>query len=144
VKRSQSEKDKKLADNERLLRWWKKFHREQLEEALAGVHHDVLERMMAQLKDLKSARELVNAITAEDWSTVDADTRLIVLHELNVAIAALREKQGLSPIDDPLPGEPDNAFRIIKNLFQISAPAEKPQPGNGNIARANDEKVTHE
>src|SRR6516164_8207776 len=123
MRRSQSEKDKKLADNERLLRWWKKFHRERLEEALAGVHHDVLERMMAQLKDLKSARELVSAMAAEDWSTVDADTRSIVLHELNVAICKLREKCNPDePIDDPLPGQPDNAFRIIKNLFNSFPP----------------------
>ena len=126
--RRSEKKDKKLADNERLLRWWKKFHREQLEEALAGVHRDVLERVMARLKDLRSARELVNAMAAEDWSTVDAETRLIVLHEINIAIAALREKQGMPPIDDPLPGEPDNAFRIIKNLFRVSAPAECRNP----------------
>ena len=121
--RRSEKKDKKLADNERLLRWWKKFHRERLEEALAGVHHDVLERMMAQLKDLKSARELVNAIAAEDWSTVDADTRLIVLHELNVAVCKLREKHSQEPIDDPLPGQPDNAFRIIKSLFNSFPPS---------------------
>jgi len=78
--------------------------------------------MMAQLKDLKSARELVNAIAAEDWSTVDADTRLIMLHELNVAICKLREKHNQEPIDDPLPGQPDNAFRIIKNLFNSFPP----------------------
>jgi hypothetical protein len=126
--RRSEKKDKKLADDARLLRWWKKFHREQLEEALAGVHHDVLERMMVQLKNLKFARELVNAMAAEDWSTVDADTRLIVLHELNVAICALREKHGQEPIDDPLPGEPDNAFRIIKNLFKVSASAESRNP----------------
>ena len=62
--RRSEKKDKKLADDARLLRWWKKFHREQLEEALAGVHHDVLERMMVQLKNLKFARELVNAMAA--------------------------------------------------------------------------------
>ena len=59
---------------------------------------------------------------------MDADTRLIVLHELNVAICALREKHGQEPIDDPLPGEPDNAFRIIKNLFKVSASAESRNP----------------
>jgi hypothetical protein len=51
-----------------------------------------------------------------------------VLHELNVAICALREKHGQEPIDDPLPGEPDNAFRIIKNLFRVSALAECRSP----------------
>jgi len=52
-----SEKDKKLADDARLLRSWRAFHREQLQEALVGLHRDVMGRLMAQLKDLRSARE---------------------------------------------------------------------------------------
>ena len=118
MKRRLSDKQKKrLAANAKLMRWWRNWHAEQLQEALAGVHRDVLQRVMAQLKDLRSARELVNAMAAEDWSVVDADTRLIVLHEINVAIAALREKQGLPFVDDPLPGSPASAFQIIKAMF---------------------------
>jgi hypothetical protein len=37
-----SEKDKKLADDARLLRAWKKFHREEREAVLAGPHGSVL------------------------------------------------------------------------------------------------------
>src|SRR5262249_25472863 len=47
-----------LADNARLLRARKDWHGEQLEEALAGVHQAVAERVMAQLENLKSARAL--------------------------------------------------------------------------------------
>jgi len=50
------EKDKELADRGRLLRAWKRWHAELMEQALAGVHGAVLERLMAQLKDLRSAR----------------------------------------------------------------------------------------
>jgi len=100
--RRKSEKDQKLADDARLLKAWRNWHAEQLEEALAGVHHDVLKRLMAQLKDLRSARELVSFISAQDWSTVDADTRFICLHEINTAICALRQKLGqpIHPADD--------------------------------------------
>jgi hypothetical protein len=112
-----AKQEKKLADDAKLVRAWRNWHAEQLQEALAGLHRDVLGRVMAQLKNLRSARELVTAVAAEDWSVVDADTRLVVLHQINVAIAALREKQGLEPIDDPLPGQPDNAYRIIKAMF---------------------------
>jgi hypothetical protein len=122
--RSKSAKDKELENNARLLRVWRKGHAEQLVEALAGAHHAVLTRMMAQLENLKSARELVDAITAEDWSVVDADTRFICLHEINTAICRLRERNGLVVIDDPLPGELDNAYRIIKAMFdKFPAPA---------------------
>jgi hypothetical protein len=61
-------KDQKLADNARLLRAWRKWHGEQLEEALAGVHRDVVERLLAQLKDLRSTRELLAFIEAQDWA----------------------------------------------------------------------------
>jgi hypothetical protein len=39
------------------------------------------------------------------------------VHELNVAIMALREKHGLDPLDDVLPGEPDTPFRLLRKLL---------------------------
>jgi hypothetical protein len=82
----------------------------------------VLERLMGELKDLQSARALVDFISAQDWSAVDADTRLIALHEINTAITKLRERTGLDPISDPLPGQPENAFRIIRKLMTSFPP----------------------
>lgn len=120
---SKQTRERELADNARLLRAWKRWHTEQLEEALAGVHGAVIGRMMAQLKDLKSARELVDAMVAEDWSAVDANTRLVALHQINAAITALRLSLDADPISDPLPGQPDNAFRIIKSLFNSFPPS---------------------
>jgi len=117
MKLHRSEKEqKKLADDAYFLRAWKKFHAEQLTEALAGVHADVMQRLMAQLKDLRSARELVAFIEAQDWSAVDADTRLIALHEINNAITQLRERLGQEPIDDALPHEPLRAFQLVRNI----------------------------
>jgi hypothetical protein len=98
---------KALADRAHLLRAWRRWHVEQLEEALADVHADVMSRLMAQLKDLHSARELVNFIAAQDWSVVDTDTRFTALHEINIAITKLRERNGQEPISDPLPGAPE-------------------------------------
>jgi hypothetical protein len=114
--------DQKLADNARLLRSWHRWHREQLEAALAGIHRDVIERLLAQLNNLHSARALVNFIDTQDWAAVDANTRLIALHEIGRAITALRERNGLVPIDDPLPGAPENAFRIIKTIISSFPP----------------------
>jgi len=83
--RPKSKVDKKLEDDARLLRAWRQRHGEQLEEALAGVHADVMQRLMTQLKDLHSARELVVFIEAQNWAAVDADTRVIALFEINRA-----------------------------------------------------------
>jgi hypothetical protein len=117
MKRLPRDQEKELADDARLPRAWRKWHAEQLEEALASMHGAVLARLMEELKDLRSARELVDFIAAQDWSAIDADARFIALHEINTAITKLRVKSGLEPIDDAPPGQSDNAFRIIKALF---------------------------
>jgi hypothetical protein len=75
MKRRRSEKEQKLIDDARLMRAWRAWHADQLTR-----------RLMAQLEDLRSARELVAFITAQDWGVVDANTRLIALHEINAAI----------------------------------------------------------
>jgi hypothetical protein len=116
-RRRKSEEDKALAENAYLLRAWWKWHAEQLQEALTGAHRDVIGRLMAELTDLRSADALVAFIETVDWSAVDANTRLIALHEINSAICKVREKRGLDAIDDALPGEPPRAFQVIRSII---------------------------
>jgi hypothetical protein len=54
-----------MRHNARLLRAWRTFHRERLEEALDDVGRGALERLLAQLEDLRSARELVACVSAQ-------------------------------------------------------------------------------
>jgi hypothetical protein len=116
--------EQKLADDARLMREWRKWHREQLEEALAGVHRDVLKRLMAHLEKLHSARALVALIESIDWGAIDARTRLVALHETSQAICRLRESQNLPVFDDPLWDAPFNAFlRIREVVNQFPAPS---------------------
>jgi hypothetical protein len=82
-------------------------------------------RLMEQLKQRRSARELVDFIAAEDWNAVDADTRFIALHEINNAITKLRERAGLVPIDDALPSEHPTAFQLIKSILSFPQTREK-------------------
>jgi hypothetical protein len=133
---SKQARERELADDAYLLRAWKKFHRDELAEALVGLHRDVMARLMEHLKQLRSARELVKFIEAQDWSAVDAHTRLVALHKINQAICALREKQGLIPIDDALPHEPPRAFQIVRGIItKFPAPSQErpthrgPYPG---------------
>lgn len=67
-----------------MLRAWRNWYREELEAALAGLHGAVIAELMG--------------------------TRLTVLHEVNSTITRLRERNGLAPIDDPLPSERENVF----------------------------------
>jgi hypothetical protein len=116
--RPKSDKDKKLADDARLLRAWKAFHREERETALAGPHAAVLSELFRMFKNLAHVRpsQLIGFIRSVDWTAVDYETRMVVVHELDNAITKFREKQGKDPIDDNLPGEPDTPFRTIKAI----------------------------
>ena len=122
MNRRQSEKDKKLADNERLLRWWKKFHREEREAVLAGPHSVVLGELFRMFKNLQHVRpaQLLGFARSIDWAAIDADTKLVTLHELNAAITRFREKRGLEPIDDTVSDEPP--FRTIKAILFPASP----------------------
>ena len=60
-----------------------------------------------------------------------ADTRAILLHEINATITTVRERSNpKEPISDPLPGEPPSAFRMIREIItKVSPPSrEKANP----------------
>jgi len=79
--------------------------------------------MLENLKHIQPS-QLIGFTRSLDWTAIDYDTRLTVLHWINVAIAAYREKRGVEPIDDNLPGQPDTPYRTIKAiLFAASPPA---------------------
>ena len=122
MKRRQSEKDKKLADDARLLKWWRAWHREQLEQALAGPHGAVLAELFRMFKNLQHVRpaQLLGFARSIDWAAIDADTKLVTLHELNAAITRLREKHNMEPIDDTVSDEPP--FRMIKAIMFPASP----------------------
>ena len=121
--RRKSEKDKKLADDARLMRWWKAWHREQREAVCAGPHGAVLGELFRMLLNLKHVQpaQLIGLARSIDWVVIDYDTKLTVLHEINSSITKFREKRGLEPIDDTVEGEPP--FRTLKAiLFPARAP----------------------
>jgi hypothetical protein len=129
MRRSQSEKDK-LADNERLLRWWKAWHCEQRDAVLSGPHGAALVELFRMFKNLQHVQpaQLIGFARSIDWAVIDADTKLIVLHEFNAAITKFREKRGLEPIDDTVADEPP--FRTLKAiLFPSSRAPTGAQPG---------------
>jgi hypothetical protein len=116
--------DQKLADASRLLRAWKKFHRDELEAVRAGPHAAVLNELFRMFKNLKHVQpsQLIGFTQSIDWTAIDYSVRLVVLHELNTSITAFREKQGLELISDPLPHEPETPFRMIKAIVFASSP----------------------
>jgi len=127
MKRPRTHEEKALAERSWLLRAWKRWHREERDAALAGPHGLMLAellRIFANLKHVKPA-QLIGFVRSIDWASVDAATKLVVIHEFNVAITAIREKNGLPPIDDGLPGEPDTPFRIVRAIVLTASPPDE-------------------
>jgi hypothetical protein len=123
MKRRNTAQEKKLADDARLLRWWKAWHREQRQAALSGPHAASLGELFRMLDNLQHIQpsQLIGLTRFIDWTVIDADTKLTVLHEINISITRFREKRGLEPIDDTVSDEPP--FRVIKAiLFPARAP----------------------
>jgi hypothetical protein len=119
--RRNSEKDKKLADDACLLRAWHNWHAEELAEALAGPHRVIATQVVTFLKMMTmtpaAADALLTLMRSHTWADVDADTRFILLHEINTAITRMREKNGMPPIDDPLPDSRENVFLLVKKYL---------------------------
>jgi len=118
---------KKVEDQSRLLRAWKKFHREERETVLAGPHNVVLAELFRMFENLAHVQpvQLIGLVQSIDWMTIDYTAKLVVVHELNTAIAAFREKHGLDPIDDPLPGQPESPSRAIRAIVFASSPPDE-------------------
>jgi hypothetical protein len=119
-RRNQTQLEKELADNSRLLSAWRQWHREQLDEVLKGPHAHLLRELLQFLRSmtLKSAPQLIRLIRGQDWRRIDAATKLTVLHEINGAITRLRERNGLPPFDDSLETEPRTGFLIVRELLR--------------------------
>jgi hypothetical protein len=117
--RSKTTKDKGLANNAHLLRAWKRWHRERLEEATAGPHAIIVTQVVEFLKTITpaSANALLALLRSHMWSDVDADTKFELLHTINDAISRMRERNNMPVIDDPLPDQRANAFLLIKETL---------------------------
>jgi hypothetical protein len=123
----------KLDDDARLLRGWKQWHRAERDAALAGPHGAMLSELLRMVGTLEHAKpaQLVGFMRSIDWGFIDYDTRLNVLHELNIAIVTFREKHGLAPFDDGASDEPTTPFLQTRALL-LFPPCEAPsgaQPG---------------
>jgi hypothetical protein len=121
MKRDKTAKEKELADNERLLRQWRKWHHERLAEILAGPHAVIATQVVTFLRIIEltpsTANALLELMRGQCWADVEADTRFELLHLINSTITDMRTKSSMPAIDDPLPDQPANAFLLIKQIL---------------------------
>jgi hypothetical protein len=118
-KRAEQARDKALQERDHLLRNWLRLRGQRLAQLLAGPQGDAVRALVRFLDGItfEQAPTLVEFIAASKLRTTDADIRFEILHLIDWAIASLREKQGLPPFDDALPGERLTAFQIIRGLL---------------------------
>jgi hypothetical protein len=103
-------------DNDvRLLRQWRRWHRDEIDQAFTGPHGAVVARIIGFLEHMtiRSAPSLVALVRSQNWQTIEYGNRLIVLHEISSAITALRERHRLPPFDDAL-DEKLSAFQLVR------------------------------
>jgi hypothetical protein len=119
-KRQAKAAEKALAERDSLFSYWKLWRRERLEALLASPHGAVGRKLVDFLKTLTFVNEmsLVEHVQTNGWADADSDTRFEALSLIDSNLIALRERNGLLPFDDPLPGEPDSAFLILRELLQ--------------------------
>lgn len=90
------------------------------EEVLGGPEGPRVRAMVAWVATLgpDDADELVEVVAGEDWLlSAPQDVRLAALRLIGDEIGRIRRETGLLEFDDPLPGEPDTAFQIIRRLL---------------------------
>jgi hypothetical protein len=95
-----------------------RYERERLVEAFAGQHGEKLRQFIEFLDivTLQSAAALIDR--AREFQAADDDTRFLVLRSIDSAIIRLRERHKMMPFDDPLPGQPLNAFLTIREILR--------------------------
>jgi hypothetical protein len=130
---------KALAERRTGYRLWVKWRRERLDELLAGPYGAPARALLDVCKNPKtSPRELIAFVAAGPWAHADRDTRFEILSLLDGFIVKKREKAGLDPFDDALPGEPDSLFVILRAMLADPPP-------DGGAARCADrlEQLQH-
>jgi len=105
-----------LEERSRMFRLWKKWHRERVVKPLAGPYSAAARELadFLEMMSLTSGSELIELVHRGPWRGADHVTQFEILRLIDGALAHLRERDGLPPFDDALPGEPLTVFQIIR------------------------------
>jgi hypothetical protein len=116
-----TDRDKALDDRDRMFRRWRAWHAEELETVAAGPWHVELSGLLDFLvnMDLNSGDALIELVKHQGWHGAGAGVRYLILREIDLAIARVREENNLPPFDDALPwgSEAPTVFSVIKEFL---------------------------
>jgi hypothetical protein len=99
-----------------------RFKKAEHQNLLSSRHSFNYRQLLTILKGLlltaQSSNELVAYIRRAKWlQRLDDHHRHAVISIIDNKIVRMRVLDGLSPFDDPLPGQPDNAFIAIRKTM---------------------------
>jgi len=114
---------KRLDERSRLAAHFRREEARRVAEALASPRGRQLADLLAGFDHLAidDADLMITTVATQDWLLrADVDFRYLALRLIDARIARIRRDAGLPELDDPLPGEPDNAFLILKRMLRVT------------------------
>lgn len=109
-----TKQQKALAEQRYEFRQWKRWRRERLEALLQGPYGGSTQALLAFFKTMTGPTALINFIEAGPWRDADPNVRFEILALVDAVIMKHRERMGMPPFDDALPGQLENAFLILR------------------------------
>jgi hypothetical protein len=111
---------KEQDDQRRMMNMYRRNFVERKRTLLAGEYRPQLAVLIKFIRRLmpEHAVPLIEMIRQAHWlKAADMSTRLMVLSLIDSSIIRHRIRHGLPPLDDPVMGQPDNVFLIVRKLL---------------------------
>ncbi|MFE1601587.1 hypothetical protein [Methylobacterium sp. ID0610] len=116
------EAEKKLREDEKLSKLYRAWKRQKMQALLDGPNGEAIrepDRFMKTMR-LTDAEALIARIEAAAWiHGMSADDRADLLSLIGRRIVLMRERNGLDPFNDGVPGDPPRAFERIKTIMGV-------------------------
>lgn len=117
--------EKAVKERERAARIYRAARKAELKQLFnSGEDGKRLWRLHATLghfgiEDAARMKEYVQQEVDSWLGDAPKDIRYEALRLIDQRIIRIRQRAGLLPFDDPLPGEPDKAFQTIKKMLRL-------------------------
>ena len=114
--------EKAVHDRDRLYRQYKAAKKQELAELYADPEWgDVLRKFVATLKHFgpEHADRMVEYVSTHKLTQAPLDIRFAALQQCDYRITRIRQRAGLVPFDDPLPGEEPTVFTLCKRALGL-------------------------
>jgi hypothetical protein len=115
--------EKRREERNRLAARYRNEEARRVAEALSSPLGRKLADLLAGFDRLSidDADRMIDTVAAQGWLIgTDREFRQLALRLIDRRIARIRRDAGLPDLDDPLPGEPESAFLILKRLLKVT------------------------